>query len=227
MKSSSKIILSLGGSLIFPDSIDISFVKRFKELIKKEVENGKKFIIITGGGKICRVYNAAIEEIRNVSNTELDWLGIATTKMNAEFLKTAFGDFACDTVMTNPTDIPNTNKPVIIGCGWKPGCSSDMDAVLSAKASGAKTIINLSNISHVYNSDPKINPDAKPLTELSWKEYRNIIPKEWKSGMNTPFDPEASRVAEENNIEVIIMNGDLLNFQNYLNGQSFEGTTIR
>ena len=49
------IIISLGGSLIVPEEIDIAFLEGFKEIILREVQAGKRFVIITGGGKICRV----------------------------------------------------------------------------------------------------------------------------------------------------------------------------
>ena len=50
------IIISLGGSLIVPEEIDVSFIKDFKELILSQVALGKKFIITIGGGKTCRKY---------------------------------------------------------------------------------------------------------------------------------------------------------------------------
>lgn len=45
------IIISLGGSLIVPDQIDTNFLKDFKTLVLSNVAKGKKFVIITGGGK--------------------------------------------------------------------------------------------------------------------------------------------------------------------------------
>ena len=57
------VILFVGGSLIFPDEIDIGFLKDFKSLILKHVKKGKKFVIITGGGKICRKYQNAAGSI--------------------------------------------------------------------------------------------------------------------------------------------------------------------
>ena len=63
------IIISLGGSLIIPDDIDVDFLKDFKKLILSQVEKGKKFVIITGGGKICRNYN---RRRKNVADSS-DW----------------------------------------------------------------------------------------------------------------------------------------------------------
>ena len=115
----------------------------------------------------------------------------------------------------------------MIGSAYKPGHSTDYDAILAAKSVGAKKIINLSNIDYVYDSDPKINPNAKKIEKISWAEYRKLIPADWTSGLNTPFDPIASKMAEEEGIEVVIMNGKPIdNLAKYLSGEKFLGTII-
>ena len=59
-------------------------------------------------------------------------------------------------------------------------------------------------------------------------DYRNMVGDKWDPGMNVPFDPIASKVANESNMEVAIMNGKKLdNLENYLNGKEFRGTVIR
>ena len=222
------IVISLGGSLIIPDQIDTEFLKDFKELILEQVQQGKKFAIITGGGKLCRRYNDGLREIINPSNEELDWLGIATTRLNAEFIRIIFGDKAYEKIIMNPEIVPNTNKPISIGGGWKPGNSSDLAAVYLAKNTGAKKVINLSNTDYVYDSDPKINPNAKKIEKISWADYRALIPKDWVPGLNSPFDPTASKMAQEEGIEVIIMNGKPIdNFRKCLDGEEFQGTVIK
>ena len=91
----------------------------------------------------------------------------------------------------------------------------------------AKKIINLSNTDYVYDADPKINKDAKRIEKISWADYRTLIPAEWNPGLNSPFDPIASKMAEAEGIEVIIMNGKPIeNLANYLDGKEFLGTTI-
>jgi uridylate kinase len=93
---------------------------------------------------------------------------------------------------------------------------------------GAKKVINLSNIDYAYDKDPNKYPDAKKLESISWAEYRLLIPKEWISGMSTPFDPIASQKAESLRIEVAIMNGrNIENLKNYLDGGVFVGTVIK
>lgn len=221
------IIISLGGSLIIPENLDLNFLKDFKALILSHVAKGKKFVVITGGGKICRKYQDAAKELGNPSIEELDWIGIASLKLNAELLRVIFGEYAHDRVIANLSTHFAFERPIIIGSAFEPGRSTDWDAVEGAKTVGAKKIINLSNIDYVYDSDPKINPQAKKIETISWPEYRKLIPEDWTSGLNSPFDPIASKTAEEEKMTVIIMNGKPIdNLAKCLNGEKFLGTII-
>ncbi len=206
-----KIIISLGGSLIVPEEIDIDFLKSFKSLILKEVEKGKKFFIITGGGKICRKYQNVAKELSNPSNIDLDMIGIKALNLNSELVRVLFKD--CESVFVYGAD--------------KPGSSTDLGATILAEKNDAKIVINLSNIDYVYDSDPKINSNAKKIEKISWTDYRALIPKEWNPGLNSPFDPIASEMAEKEGIRVVIMNGKPIdNLAKYLNDESFNGTVI-
>jgi len=221
------IIISLGGSLIIPDEIDVDFLKSFKSLILVHVTQGRKFVIIAGGGRLCRQYNEAAKKITDPSDEDLDWLGISTLRVNAELLRVMFGEYAHREVITNLTQPFALDKPIVVGSAYRPGWSSDWNAIEAAKTVGAKKVINLSNTDYIYDSDPKVNPNAKKIEKISWKDYRALIPKEWNPGLNSPFDPIASKNAEEAGIEVVIMNGKPIdNLADYLNGEKFLGTVI-
>lgn len=224
-----KIVISLGGSLIVPGGVDVDFLKSFILFIKKYVENGYTFLLITGGGKIAREYGDSLKKIINPNNNDLDWLGIAITKVNAEFVRICFEDLAYERIIDNPECIPESKSPVIVGGGWKPGNSSDLAAVRAAKSIGAQKIINLTNIDYVYDSDPSKNPEAKPIENISWLDFLLLFPdNNWVPGANRPFDPIASCEAQNNNQEVVILNGrDLENLGNCLEGKIFKGTTIK
>lgn len=222
------IIISLGGSLIVPDEIDVSFLKDFKELIVSEINSGKKFVIVTGGGKICRRYNEAAGKLSAPSSEDLDWIGIASLRLNAQLLRVIFREYTHPKIIKDPMEKIEFDLPVVVGSANEPGHSTDWDAVMVAKNVGAKKVINLSNTDFVYDSDPKTNPNAERIEKISWAEYRKLIPKEWSPGLNSPFDPVASKIAEEEKIEVIIMNGKPIdNLRNYLNGEKFLGTVIK
>ena len=115
----------------------------------------------------------------------------------------------------------------MVAAGWKPGFSSDNDAVLLAERYSGDTVINLSNIEKVYTDDPKKNPDAKPIDSISWTDFRKMIGDEWIPGKNVPFDPIASRHAEKTGIKVICASGrNIENLENILEERPFIGTVI-
>ncbi|MGC9048730.1 MAG: UMP kinase [Patescibacteria group bacterium] len=222
-------VISLGGSIVTPGPCQINkkFLKAFRQTILDCLEKGWRFVITVGGGKTSQVYNESAKRIVKVKNKDLDWLGIATTKLNVELLRVIFADNAYEKVVANPKIKLKTSKPIIIASGWLPGCSTDKDAVLWAENVKAEMVINLSNIDYVYNKDPNKFSQAKPFKKLSWNEYRDLIGGRWEPRMNVSFDPVAAKIAQKIGLKVVIMNGlRLTNFKNFLAGKKFIGTTI-
>lgn len=175
---------------------------------------------------MSRVSNAA-REFNNVSDLDLDWIGIKTIHLNCELVKRSFSDLdVYSDVVLKPSDIKGIENSLIIVGAWEPGCSSDTDAVEIAENLEAVRIINFSNTSYVYSEDPRINPKAEKFEKLSWSEYRNIIPKKWVPGLSAPFDPIAAQKAEEKGITVAILGASVVNLENYLNAREFEGTIL-
>lgn len=222
------VVVSVGGSLIVPGEIDTAFLKQFRNLILKKIDEGFSFYIITGGGKLARRYQEAAKTVReDLTNADSDWIGIHATRLNAHLFRTLFTEYARDRIVKDPTKALSPRTPIIIGSGWKPGNSTDHCAVMAAKKIGAKKVVNLSNIDYVYDSDPRENPNAQKFETLSWKKFRDIIPKDWDPGLSSPFDPVAAREAEAQKLEVAVINGGKLEeFEKYLDGEPFIGTVI-
>lgn len=226
--SEKKAIISLGGSIVVPLKIDTGFLGEFSLFIRKFVEGGYRFFIIVGGGSVCRQYQSAAAKINsNLTPEDLDFLGIETTKLNAFLIKTILGDIS-EEKLIDYESFTAGSKPVAVGGGWKPGCSSDVEAVVLAEKINVNQIINLTNIDYVYRADPKKDPNTKPLKEVSWGEYRAMVGDKWSPGMSVPFDPVASKKAQELGLTVKIVNGkNLENLEKCLNCEEFQGTTIR
>lgn len=220
------IILSLGGSLICPDDFDLSFLKKFRQVLDKYLKRNYKFVVICGGGKLARTFQQVASEKRKLSNDELDWLGIHATKINAYLVKSIFGNNAEDFAVSDPTKKIKLKKNILVASGWKPGWSTDYDAVLLAKNFGAKEVINMSNIDYVYDKDPKRFKGAKKLEKLGWNSYIKMAGTKWKAGMNVPFDPIAAKEAQKSRIKVFVVGNDLKNLEDLLNNYKFRGTTI-
>jgi len=229
MASHSPIVISLGGSILVPNGgIDVHFLRDFAKLIRSRVKQDERFIIIVGGGSTARHYQQAARDVSQLANEDVDWLGIHATRLNAHLLRSVFRDEALHRVIKDPRRHVNWNKPLLIAAGWKPGWSTDYVAIRLAHKFGAKRVINLSNIAVAYDKDPNKHADAKPMYQADWKAFRKLVGNKWSPGMNVPFDPIASRLADKWNMEVVIAKGsDLNNLKKIFEGKKFVGTVIR
>lgn len=231
-ESKDRVVISLGGSLVYPDGgVDVDFLKRFNKFIREELAQNPKrqFFIVVGGGTIARHYRDAGRSVvgHELSPDDLDWLGIHATKMNAHLIRTIFRDIAHQYVLKHYEIIRKVTEPVVVGSGWKPGWSTDFCATLMAEDYRVSEIINMSNIKTAYDKDPKKHKDARPIKETTWSEFRNIVGDTWTPGLNVPFDPIASKRAQELGLKVVILDGkDLPNLRKHLRGGKFVGTVI-
>ncbi len=226
------IVLSLGGSLIVPkEGVDIEFLSQFEKFIRTQIAKKKRrFFIICGGGTTARQYiDAATGVLRkSIKDEDKDWLGIHATRLNAHLIRTIFRDIAYPRVFKHyDRNYDIADEPVVVCSGWKPGCSTDFDAVLIAEKFGAKTLINMSNIDKVYDKDPKKFPDAQPIDKMTWDYFEKLVGSKWVPGLNTPFDPIATQKAKKLGLSVFILNGrKLKNLEAAIEGRKFYGTVI-
>lgn len=223
------IVVSVGGSLIVPDAIDTVFLKNLKALIDLHTAQGRRFIIIAGGGRTARRYQDAAKEVAALTPDDLDWMGIHATRLNGHLLRTIFRDSAHRVVITNPDEIHDVpaHEKVIVAAGYRPGASTDLRAIQIAERVQATSVINLTNTDYVYTDNPKTNPDAKKIEDITWSEFKKLIPETWDPGLSSPFDPVAARLAETNQVTVTHINGAKLDALNdFLEGKPFVGTII-
>ncbi|HEU4677113.1 MAG TPA: UMP kinase [Candidatus Paceibacterota bacterium] len=224
------VVMSVGGSLIVPDQIDCLFLADLKNLVEHQHTSfGRRFVIIAGGGKTARRYQDAAATVTELDPEDLDWMGIHATRLNGHLLRTIFREIAYPEMITNPDDVRNvpSDAPLIIAAGHRPGASTDLRAVQIATITGARKLVNLSNIDYVYTDDPKQNPHAEKIADIRWDDFMKLIPTEWNPGLSSPFDPVAAREAKAHGLEVSIINGARLDeLEHYLDGRPFMGTRI-
>ncbi len=227
-----KIIISVGGSIMIPkQGIAIKFLNQLNDFIRKQLTKhpNRQFFLVIGGGTTSRYYRDAGRDIvgHELTNHDLDWLGIHATRLNAHLVRTIFQDIAHPYIIENYEIIRKVKEPVVIAAGWKPGWSTDYCATLLCEDYNIKTILNLSNIPQVYDKDPNKFQDAKPKQKMHWKDFRSLVGDEWKPGMHAPFDPVAAQKAESYGIKTVVMSGsDFNNIEKYMEGKPFLGTVI-
>jgi|SRR3989344_3145830 len=228
-----KIVMSIGGSLIVPNGgINIDFLKKLNQFIREQLAKNKnrQFFLVIGGGTIARHYRDAGRDVigHELTADDLDWIGIHTTKLNAHLVRTIFRDIAHPYIIKHYEIIRRVTEPVVVAAGWKPGWSTDNDAVLICEDYSVKEIVNLSNISSIYDKDPRKHKDANPIPKISWENFRKLVGSKWIPGMHVPFDPVASKNAQELGITVAVLKGDDFgNLENYFSGKKFVGTIIK
>jgi uridylate kinase len=228
-----RTIIRLGGSLISttPGQLNEDYLSGFRDsLVRRHRETGEEFVVICGGGRLSRAYQDAVKRLRpDVSRTDLDWVGIFTCNLNAQAVRALFPvEITYPSVVTHLESISTVVAPIVIVGVEEPGHSSNYDAVEIARLLEATTILNLSNIEFIYDSDPRTNPEAKKYESVTWQEYLGFVPEEWHPGLSTPFDPVSSRRAHELGLEVVFMKGDNLeNFEHYLETGECTGSIIK
>lgn len=224
------IIISVGGSLIVPNGgIDTDFLKNLNKFIRKEVKKGKKFFLVIGGGKTTRHYqDAGKTVIGDIETEDLDWIGIHATRLNAHLIRTILIDITHPRIIENyDHKLTNWKEPVVVGAGWKPGWSTDYDAIVLARDYGAKLIVNMSNVYWVFDKNPNKHKGARRIEKLSWDKMEKIVGKEWIPGKNLPFDPIATKLAKKLGLTVVVTDGkDFSNLTNIIEGRKFKGTLI-
>ena len=228
-------VISLGGSIIAPDWVDVRYLRDLRAALIEYLEQDpeRRLILVCGGGAPAREYQRAYREILADGNgappepEAQDWIGIAATRLNAELLRQLLAQYCAERVVIDPVEVNVFPGRVLVAAGWKPGFSTDYDAVLLAEKFQADTLLNLSNIARVYEADPKTHPEARPLERMTWAELRNLVGDTWTPGQNVPFDPVATGYAARIGLKVVVAAGrDIENLVAILNERDFIGTVI-
>ncbi|MFH1586059.1 MAG: UMP kinase [archaeon] len=221
------IVLSLGGSLIFPKEVDVNFLREFKKVVNAN-KGRYKFIVVCGGGSVARKYIMALRKT-GVDKKTQSLAGISATRMNARFVSYFFG-------MDQKRGIPHRigtirrllKKQDVVFCGalkYKPKQTSDSTAAEIAKKFKAD-FVNLTNVKGLHDKNPKTNKNVKFIPRISWKDFDKMANKiGFKPGQHFVLDQTASGIIMKNKIPTYIIKS-MKQLDNLLKGKRFVGTTI-
>lgn len=223
------VVLSIGGSSINPDGKpDLVFLRAIAKIIKTSKNT---FGILTGGGLSARTYANAAREL-GANEYEADSIAITSTKQNAQILIAALKGDGIDVYGRVLSDFEKaktkTNRVVVMG-GTIPGITTDTDAVLLAEATGAKRLLNVSNVDAVYDSDPKKNPNAKRFPKMTYDELISLASSSDKrmAGTNFIFDMLACKLIARSGIETHFVSCKKMDdIRNAIEGKGHSGTIV-
>lgn len=222
------IVISLGGSLIVPEEIDYSLLKKFKEILKNNYKK-YRFVVVCGGGSIARKYIEILRK-QGKSKREQGLAGIRATKMNARFMMQFTGDDANDNLPTSMKKVEtllSKNKVVFLGAlQFRTDQTTDASAAKLARFFKSD-FINITNIQGLYTSNPKIHKNAKFIPRISWEKFEEMALKlTYQAGQHFVLDQNSAKYIKKHKIRTYVIGPKLENLNKILKGEKFTGTVI-
>ena len=195
------VVLKLSGRVFEDEGLVYAYAKIVKNY-------GGKIAVVAGGGEVARRY-IAVARGGGASNTFQDLLGIYASRLNALLFLSLLGEEAYPKVPVNLEEFLDAwrrYKYVVAG-GFQPGQSTATVAALVAEAAGASILLNAANIDAVYDDDPRRNPNARRLSELTYDELENIVKSSALPGGYELLDMWSISILKRNCITTYILDG--------------------
>ena len=209
-----RILLKLSGESLAgaaKHGIDFDTVLKICEPIKKCVDAGVQVGVVVGGGNFWRGRASG-----EMDRTRADHMGMLATTMNALGVCDALEQFGLDVRVMTAISMQEVAEPyirnkamahlnkgrvVIFGCGTgNPFFSTDTAAALRAVEIEADIIMKATMVDGVYDSDPKLNPDAKKYDTITFREVLNKN--------LAVMDSTASALCKDNDLPILVFSID-------------------
>ncbi len=223
------VVLSIGGSAVVPEGKpNVALLRKLAAMLR---QSKNSFGIVVGGGPPARTYANAAREL-GAGEFDADQIAIMSTKQNAKLVLAALGDMAPPEVahsFEKARSLATGHKAVVMG-GTIPGITTDADSVLLAEATGAKRLVNVSNVSGIYDSDPKKNAKAKKFDSMSYDQLITLAMSSDKrtAGTNFVFDLLACKLIARSKIETHFVSWkDLDGVKAAIEGARHDGTVVK
>lgn len=208
-----RVLLKISGeSLAGKDEKGINFehvLEICKEIKEVKEKYDTEIAIVVGGGNFWRGRSN-----KYMDSCTSDHIGMLGTTMNALAINDAFLQLGVDSRIQTGVEMREIaeyyirdraikhlekKRIVIFGCGTgNPYFSTDTGAALRAAEIDAEIVIKATNVDGIYDSDPKVNPNAKKLDHLT---YLDVIQKK----LNV-MDSTATTLCMDNHIPILVYN---------------------
>ncbi len=206
-----RVIIKLSGEALAGDDTGMGIDMRKLDYVCDQIADirklGVEIGIVIGGGNFWRGRQA--DEKMNRSTA--DHMGMLATVMNALAIQDRLEQHGIPVRVQTALTITKVAEPyilrkavrhfekgriVIFACGTgNPYFSTDTGAALRSCEIGAEALLLAKNVDGVYDSDPKINKDAKKFDKLS---YMQVISLGLKA-----MDTTAITMCMDNNVPII------------------------
>ena len=210
----SRALLKLSGEALGGEKgvgLDFRVVEAFAEEIKAVHALGARLSLVVGGGNIVRGATASREGLDRVS---ADYMGMLATVINALALQDVLERVGVDTRVMTAIRMESVAEPYIrrratrhlekgrlvifAGGTGNPFFSTDTAGVLRALEVDAEVILKATTVDGIYTADPKKDPSAKLIPELS---YHDAIVNNY-----AVMDGNAFGLCRANQLPIIVFN---------------------
>lgn len=207
-----RIILKLSGEALAGQrgyGIDHEVICAIASEVKEVKEKNVEVAIVVGGGNIWR---GVAGSSKGMDRATADYMGMLATVINALALQDALEKQSVDTRVQTAIEMKEVAEPyirrrairhlekgrvvILAGGTGNPYFSTDTTAALRAAEIEAEVILMAKNVDGVYDSDPRVNPEAQKLTELKYMDVLN-------RGLAV-MDSTATSLCMENEIPIIV-----------------------
>jgi uridylate kinase len=191
--------------------LDYTIVEAFAEEVKAVHALGVNLALVVGGGNIIRGTTASREGLDRVS---ADYMGMLGTVINALALQDVLENIGVHTRVMTAIRMESVAEPyirrrairhlekgrlIIFAAGTgNPFFSTDTAGVLRALEIEAQVILKATNVDGIYTGDPKKDPTATFIPELTFQE---AIVKNY-----AVMDANAFGLCKANNLPIIVFN---------------------
>jgi uridylate kinase len=223
------VVVSVGGSVLLTGDDDAGYLDRLASLLRR-LGREMPLVVTTGGGRTAREYIGLGRRL-DLTEVELDELGIDVTRLHARLLAARIG---APTPAHPPTTLREVvhelarASPVVLG-GTEPGHTTDAVAALVAVRLRAARMVNATNVDGLYDHDPRTHPDARRVETISWADFRALVhgAATGAAGENFPFDRLGADSLARAKISLSIVQGrNLVALEAAMLGRPFDGTRV-
>lgn len=234
MSIKKKVVVKIGGSVMYDDNLDVnfSFLHKVRDWYQRVKSDYSKIVFVVGGGSLSRNLQAKIGETIQDEHY-LHSIAMSVTQTNASILSAILDDadiYLPKTLGDAYEALMNDNMRTLVSGGLKVGWSTDMDASIFADIISSGRVIKISNIDYLYDKDPHEYNDAKIIKEITWNGYCKLfnITEDSKHIPNNsaPVDKECAVFSLKKGISFFICGGKRLSEKENIEDILSEGTLI-
>lgn len=207
-----RVLLKLSGEALMGDQsfgLHPPTVNKIAAEVKKAHDEGIEICLVIGGGNIFRGLSGAAH---GMERAQADYMGMLATVMNALGMQSALEGLEIHTRVQSAIPMDSVCEPylrrraarhlekgriVIFAAGTgNPYFTTDTAATLRAMEMGCHAIFKGTQVDGVYDSDPKINPDAVRYEDVTYDEVLNKNLK--------VMDASAIALARDNDLPIVV-----------------------